>query len=204
MKWNLNKKEEKIFKCLSTPVKIQDFLNGIPNNFEKNGETCMSPRRVLREKKAHCIEGAMFSASALLYNGKSPLLVHFATNKDEDHVIAVFKKNGLWGAISKSNHSLMRYRDPVYKTIRELCMSYFNEYFMYENGRKTLVGYTKPINLKKFGTNWITREEELWKINDALFDAPHLPIAPKKILKTLRPVDPIEIKITKITDWKKK
>jgi len=131
-------------------------------------------------------------------------LVHFATNKDEDHVIAVFKKNGLWGAISKSNHSLMRYRDPVYKTIRELCMSYFNEYFMYENGRKTLVGYTKPINLKKFGTNWITREEELWKINDALFDAPHLPIAPKKILKTLRPVDPIEIKITKITDWKKK
>lgn len=98
----------------------------------------------------------------------------------------------------------MRYRDPVYKTLRELCMSYFNEYFMYEDGRKTLIGYTRPINLKKFGTKWITSEDDLWKINDALFDAPHLPIAPKKILKNLRPVDPIEIKITKITNWKKK
>ena len=162
MKCNLNKKEEGIFKRLSTPTKIQDFINSIPNNFEKNGETCMSPRRVLREKKAHCIEGAMFSASALWYHGKSPLVVHFATDRDEDHVIAVFKESGYWGAISKSNHSLMRYRDPIYKTLRELCMSYFNEYFMYENGRKTLIGYTKPINLSRFGKNWITSEKDLW------------------------------------------
>lgn len=198
----LNKKENSLFKNLKTPAKIQDFLNSIPNNFEKRGETCMSPRRVLRERKAHCIEGAMFSAFALWYHGKPPLVIHFATDKDEDHVITVFKQNGLWGAISKSNHSLMRYRDPVYKTIRELCMSYFNEYFMYEDGRKTLIGYTKPINLKRFGKNWITSEDELWNINDALFDAPHFPIAPKKILKNLRPVDPIEIEITKITNWK--
>ncbi|MEK7115655.1 MAG: hypothetical protein AAB862_01780 [Patescibacteria group bacterium] len=210
--WSLTKKEHSVFKKLNTPSKIQDFINKIPNNFEEGGlsaggaqagETCMSPRKVLREKKAHCIEGALFAGLALWYHVKNPLVVHFATDKDEDHVIVVFKEDGFWGAISKSNHSLMRYRDPVYKTLRELCMSYFNEYFMYENGRKTLRGYTKPINLKRFGTKWITEEKDLWKINDSLFDAPHFPIAPSKVLKKLRLVDPIEIGVGEITEWKK-
>ncbi|MDP3958392.1 MAG: hypothetical protein Q8Q36_02950 [bacterium] len=201
---NLSPEETRTFKKLGAPAKVQDFLNAIPNNFETAGETCMSPRRVLRERKAHCIEGALFAAAAFLFHGRPALVMHFGTDRDEDHVIALFRENGLWGAVSKSNHSLMRYRDPVYKTSRELALSYFNEYFMYEDGRKTLRGYTKPIDLKKFGTAWVTDEKELWKLNDALFDARHFPIAPPKTMKKLRPVDPIEIAITKITNWKKK
>ncbi|MEK7662055.1 MAG: hypothetical protein AAB355_00955 [Patescibacteria group bacterium] len=200
----LTKKESVIFKRLNTPAKIQDFINTLPNNFEEKGETCMSPRRVLSEKKAHCIEGAMLAAAALWYHGRPPLVMHFLTSpEDEDHVVALFKESGYWGAISKSNHATMRYRDPVYKNPRELAMSYFNEYYMYEDGRKTMRGYTPPINLKKFGAGWLTAESDLWEINDALFDTRHLAIAPKKNLKKLRPVDKIEIKTARITTWEK-
>jgi len=197
--------EEKIIlKKLDTPAKIQDFLDSLPNNFEEYGETCMSPRRVLRERKAHCIEGAMLAAAALWYHGHQPLVMHFLTTpEDEDHVVAVFKKSGYFGATSKSNHATMRYRDAVYKNPRELAMSYFNEYYMYENGRKTMRGYTSPINMKKFGSGWLTSEKELWDINNTLFDSPHRAIAPEKLLKSLRPADPIEIEAARITTWKK-
>lgn len=202
----LDKKEVAILKKLNTPQKIQDFINKIPHNYETKGETCMSPREVLKNKYAHCIEGAMLSATALWINGKDPLVVHLLTIEDEqDHVIAVFKENGYWGAISKSNHSLLRYRDPVYKNIRELVMSYFNEYYIFDakknNGKKSLIGYTNPINLKRFGNGWITSDKNLWEINDFLFHSPHISIAPKNILKKLRPADSIEMKITKITNW---
>lgn len=200
-----SKDELRLLRRLSTPGKVQDWLNSIPNNFEKKGETCMSPRRVIREKRAHCIEGALFAAAAFLFHGRSAWVMHFETDRDEDHVIALFKERGLWGAVSKTNHSLMRFRDPVYKSPRELALSYFNEYFMYEDGRKTLRGYTLPFDVKKrFGTGWLTEEKELWNINDALFDARHLPIAPPNIMKKLRRVDPIEIEVTKHTDWKRK
>ncbi len=187
---------------LSTPAKIQDYLNSIPQNFEKKEETCMSPRRVLRDKRAHCIEGALLAAAAFWYHGKKPLVLHLATTKiDEDHVVAPFQEYGLWGAISKSNHSLLRYRDPVYKTIRELALSYFNEYYEFKSGEKSLRGYTKPINLKILGSDWITEESELWNINDILTGASHFPIAPQKTLKKLRVADPIELDITAHTDW---
>ena len=205
MKWNLSKKEEWLFKRLSTPQKIQDYLNSIPNNFEEHSETCMSPRRVMREKKAHCIEGAIFAGAVLWYHGKKPLVLHFSTTKrDEDHVIALFKEGGLWGAISKTNHAILRYRDPVFKTIRELALSYFNEYYEYGNGKKSLRGYTSPINLKIFGNDWVTEERELWGISDELTGSKHIPIVPKNILKKLRPADPIELKILIHTDWKKR
>jgi len=202
--FGFTEKEKKILKKLSTPAKIQDFINTLPNNFEEKGETCMSPRQVLRENKGHCIEGAMLAAAALWYHGHPPLVMHFlALPEDEDHVITVFKENGHWGAVSKSNHATMRYRDPVYKNPRELAMSYFNEYYMYEDGRKTMRGYTPPINMKKFGSAWLTAEKNLWKINDALFDSRHLSVSPRKNLKKLRPVDSIEIKTSRIATWEK-
>lgn len=202
--FGLSSREERLLKRLDTPAKVQDWLNRIPNNFEERDETCMSPRRVMRERKAHCIEGAMFAAAAFLYHGKPPLVVHFATDRDEDHVIAVWKEGGRWGAVSKTNHAIMRYRDPVYTTVRELALSFFNEYYDYDRGRKTLRGFTAPINLRRFGTRWLTDEEELWRINDALFDAPHFPIAPAKAMKNLRSVDPIELRILSETDWKRR
>jgi hypothetical protein len=148
--FNFSKSELAILNKLSTPIKIQDFLDTIPINFEKKGETHMSPRRVLRENKAHCIEGALLAAVALWLHGHEPLLLDLKAHPhDDDHVVALYKINNLWGAISKSNHSTIRFRDPVYKTIRELALSYFHEYFEEKSGKKVLYSYSKPFNLKK-------------------------------------------------------
>lgn len=125
-----------ILRLLKTPRKIQDFLEEIPINFEPEGDTCLSPRRVLRERRAHCIEGAMLAALALRIQGERPLVLDLeASAQDHDHVIALFKRHGCWGAISKTNHAVLRYREPVYKTIRELVLSFFHEY-MDGTGRK--------------------------------------------------------------------
>ena len=136
----------KILEKLNTPSKIQDFLNGLSFNFEKKGETLKSPARVLREKDAHCLEGAILGAHILSLHGFPPLILHLeSTREDYDHVIAPFKINGRWGALSKTNHAVLRYREPVYKNIRELVMSYFHEYFL-DNGKKTLRKYSRPLN----------------------------------------------------------
>ena len=202
--WNVfNSKELKIFRKLHTPKKIQDFLEKIPINFEKSGKTCMSPRRVLREWKAQCIEGAMFAAATLWFNGERPLLLDLkSVERDQDHVLALFKHYGHWGAISKTNHGVLRYREPVYKTVRELTMSYFHEYFL-DDGKKTLRSFSKPFDLRKFKSRgWMTTEENLWYISEALDAMPHYPILTRKMLAGLRRADPIEIKIGKITQWK--
>ncbi|MBI2048476.1 MAG: hypothetical protein HYT30_00915 [Parcubacteria group bacterium] len=202
--FNLASIEKRVFKRLSTPQKVQDFLTALPVNFEKKGETHYSPRRVLREKKAHCIEGAMLAAAAFWFHGGEPLLMDFTTRADdEDHVIAPFKQNGYWGAISKTNHAILRYRDPIYKTLRELALSYFHEYYMFENGEKTLVSYSRPLNLKRFGTNWITDEKDLWYMDDALDAMPHFSLVPKVNKKLLRRADSIELKVGSITEWKR-
>ncbi|MEK7065905.1 MAG: hypothetical protein AAB938_00970, partial [Patescibacteria group bacterium] len=161
--FGLSEKEWGTLKRLSTPHKIQDFLDTLPINFEKSGDTCLSPRAVLREKKAHCIEGALLAATALWIAGKRPLLLDFKTTpEDEDHVVALFKENGYWGALSKTNHAVLRFRDPIYRTVRELALSYFHEYFMVETGKKTLKSFSRPFSLKRFGTKWITSEKNLW------------------------------------------
>lgn len=192
----LAKKEEKIFKKLSSPKKIQDFLNTIIYNFEEDGETCRSPRNVLLTRKAHCLEGALFAAAVLWYHGEKPYLLDLRSTKDDlDHVVALFKKNGYWGAISKTNHAVLRYREPIYKTIRELSLSYFHEYFLQKNGKKTLREYSNAFNLSRFGDRWITESEDLWDIGAALDDAPHTAILPTSFTThDLRPADAIEIK----------
>src|SRR3989338_7334538 len=125
--FGFTKEEIAIFKSLNTPKKIQDFLNSIPADFEPHGDTVLSPRMVLKENRAHCMEGAMFAAAALRFHGYPPFVVDLtAVKDDDDHVITVFKHNNHWGAISKTNHAVLRYREPVYKTIRELVMSYFH------------------------------------------------------------------------------
>jgi len=202
--FGLTARETAVFKKLSTPQNIQDFLTALPVNFEKKGDTHYSPRRVLREKKAHCIEGAMFAAAALWFHGQEPLLMDFTTTEDdEDHVIAPFQQNGYWGAISKTNHAILRYRDPIYRAARELALSYFHEYYMFEDGRKTLVSYSLPLNLKRFGKKWITDEEHLWYMDDALNAARHYSLVPKANKRLLRRADPIERKVGKITEWKR-
>lgn len=197
------KKEFSVFRKLSTPIKIQDFLDTLTINFEKDKiDTCRSPRSVLNLGEAHCIEGALLAAAALWYHGHKPLLLDLKTTDDDsDHVIALFSHNDYWGAISKTNHSVLRFRDPIFKTVHELVLSYFNEYFL-DNGKKTLRSYSKPYSLLSYEDDWLIADEDVWGVHDDLDCSPHFPIVPKSALKSLRTADPIEIKAGKLTDWK--
>lgn len=204
MKGELNNSERAVFKRLNTPRKIQDFLNKLPTNFEPEGDTCISPRRVLKERRAHCIEGAMLAAAVLWFHGEKPLLLDLsAADRDFDHVVALFRRGGNWGAISKTNHVVLRYREPVYRTVRELALSYFHEYFD-DIGRKNLREYSMPLDLRRFGTGWVTDEKDQWHIAEALCDIPHAKIADRKTMASFRRADPIEIEAGKLVEWKNK
>lgn len=163
----------------------------------------MSPRRVLREKKAHCLEGALFAAGALLLQGKDPLLMDLSTTEsDVDHVVTLFRSRGYWGAISKTNHAVLRYREPIYKTPRELAMSYFHEYFL-NDGKKTLRRFSKPFNLLRYKDKaWLTDEENLWYISDDLDGSPHEDVVPRPTLRLLRRADTVEIEAGKVVEFK--
>jgi hypothetical protein len=201
--FGLTKEELKILKKLSTPIKIQDWLDAVPLNHEKNGETYMSPRRSLRENKMHCLEGALVAALALWLAGEEPLLLDLKAPQDIDHVVALYQRNGYWGAISKTNHAALRFRDPVYKTIRELALSYFNEYFDNETRKKTLRSYAGPYNLKKLEKDWITTEEDLFSLPIILDDLPHKEVFPKINIKYLRLADKMELKAGGFVEWEK-
>ena len=202
--FQFNKKELKILKPLNTPKKIQDFINKIPINFEKEGDTCYSPRKVLKKWSAHCVEGAILAAAILRLHGHKPLIVDMEANKkDDDHVIAVFKQYGYWGAISKTNHAVLRYREPIYRTIRELIMSCFHEYFT-DDGKKNLRAFSKPIDLSRFDhLNWMTSDEDVWFIPEHLVDVKHKPLINRKQISYLRKADKIEIDVGKVVEWKK-
>lgn len=195
----LSKKEEEFLRKLSTPSKIQEYLDSIPFNHEEDGETCMSPRRVMREQKAHCIEGAMLACVALLLAGERPLILNLKVDKrDDDHVVVLFKRSGHWGAISKTNHSVLRFRDPVYRTVRELAMTYFHEYFLVANGEKTMKGYSRPISMNRFGTKWVTTEEDLWQIAEYIYDSPWTPAIPQENRRHIRNATELEMKAADI------
>lgn len=199
----LSPAERRVFSKLSSPSKIQDFLDTLSINFELNGETYMSPRRTLMAGTAHCFEGALLAAAALAYHGHKPLLMDFQTiPRDEDHVVALFRQNGYWGAISKTNHSILRYRDPIYSTPRELALSFFNEYIM-DDGTKSLRAYSAPFDLGRYApADWMCAEEDLVDIVNDLDDSRHFPIVPKKNMRKLRKASSIERKILEHTEWK--
>lgn len=202
--FGLSKKELAVLRKLSTPGKIQDFLDRLPINHVKNGATCFSPRQVLREKKAHCIEGALVAAVALWLHGKPPLLLDLKAARDDyDHVVALYKKNGYWGAISQTNHPVLRFRDPIYRTVRELALSYFHEYLLVKTGRKTLRTYSRPFSLKRFGVSWITNEAGAWDIACALDDSQHFALVPEKNAKSIRIASPLERQAGALSAWSK-
>jgi len=202
--WGFNSLEWNILKRLNTPAKVQDFLETIPANFEKGGETCLSPRRVLREWRAHCMEGAMLAAVALRVQGFKPLVIDLKSNpQDDDHVVAVFKLRGCWGAISKTNHAVLRYREPIYRSLRELVMSYWHEYFT-NDGVKTLRSYSRPLNLARFDKkSWMISEQDLWYIPSFLDKMPHVSILTPVMIKNLRLADKIERQVGKIIQYKR-
>jgi hypothetical protein len=172
--------------ALKTPVGIQRFLDSIPYHL---AGTAWSPRKVLREKTAHCLEAAIFAAAALRVIGFAPLILDLEADQDTDHVLAVFKARGHWGAIAKSNFAGCRYREPVYRTLRELALSYFNIYFNLR-GERTLRRYSQPVNLARFDhRNWMTSDNDIWFIAEYLCDIPHRPLLKRGLEKHLTRVD---------------
>ena len=200
----LSPAERTIFAALNSPKKIQDYLDTLPINFETAGETYMSPRRVIREHTAHCFEGALLAAAAFAYNGSKPLLLDLQTiEKDEDHVVALFTENGRGGGIRKTNHPILRYRDPVYKTVRELAMSYFHEYMM-DDGTKSLRRFSTAFDLRRYSPAlWVTAEKDLFWLVEALDDSRHYDVAPRKVIAQLRKASRVEVQAINNTEWPK-
>lgn len=204
---SFTQKEKLLIKKLNTPGKVQDFLNGLKFNFEKEKgkkvETLKSPLFTMRARNAHCFEGALLGAYILSTHDFTPYLMHLkATKEDFDHVVAPFKLGQFWGALSKTNHAVLRYREPVYKTIRELAVSYFHEYFL-NNGSKTLRQYSALLNLNTFEKNWEVFSGDLWRIDKKLDKIKHYDIIPKSNIKNLRRAEKIEIEAGKIVEYKK-
>src|SRR5213595_3069266 len=178
-------------RALKTPAGIQRFLDGIPYHLAGTG---WAPRKVLREKTAHCLEGAIFGAAALRVLGFPPLILDLEADQDTDHVLAVFKRRGHWGAIAKSNFAGCRYREPVYRTLRELALSYFNVYFNLR-GERTLRRFSRPVNLARFDRlNWMATQKPIWFIAEYLCEIPHIPLLAPAMEKRLTRVDSRTIK----------
>ena len=173
-------------RSLKTPYGIQRFLDDMPYHL---ADTSFSPRVVLRENTAHCFEGAMLAAAALRANGYPPLVLDLEAEHDTDHVIAIYKERGHWGSVAKSNYTGCRYREPVYRTLRELALSYFEVYFNLRRER-TLRTFSRPVNLKRFdGKNWMTTEQPLWFIAEYLFTIHHTPLLKPGLAKNLHRLD---------------
>ena len=194
--------ERRLFARLDAPQKIQDWLDRLPVNFEPDGVTVMSPRRMLQARAAHCAEGALFAAAVMMFHRKSVWLVDLrARPTDHDYVVAVFRERGLWGAISKTNHSILRWRDPIYKSVRELAMSYAHEYCL-PSGAKSLLAFSRPFSLARYApARWVTADDELHWLMDALDNSPHEDVAPKRVKQ--RRSAKIEIEAQGLTEWER-
>jgi hypothetical protein len=187
--YGLTRAETGILRRLSTPEKVQRYLDGLVYNVERGGDTVRSPRRVMRDRTAHCAEGAFLAAAAFRVNGRPPLLVDLESENDDDHVLAVYRDRGLWGSVATSKFSGLRFRAPVYRTVRELVMSYFEDYFNWD-GDRTLRAYSRPLSLARFDrTGWMTAEEDLWPVIDWLTVAHHTPLVGRTVAKRLPRVD---------------
>ena len=169
--FGLTSREAAFLRRLSPPSLIQRYLDGIA--YDLVGKACRSPRRVLRERAAQCMDGALLAAAALRLQGHEPLLVDLEAVEDTDHVLAVFRSKGLWGAVARSNYAGLRYREPLFRTVRELVLSYFESYFNLRR-EKTLRRYSRPVNLARFDARgWMTAEEDVWYIAEHLLTIPH-------------------------------
>lgn len=197
----LNESDAKILAELQTPEAIQDFITGLSMNPEKNGDTCHSVMNVLKFRHAHCIEAAMLAAAALWMGGAKPLLMDMRAQGDDDHVITLFRSRGCWGAISKSNHVWLRWRDPVYRTLRELAMSYFHEYTNKE--KKTLRAYSASFDLRRFSPpEWVTNQDNCWDIALALDDARHYRLLTPAQVRALKERDSFELKANQMVEYR--
>jgi hypothetical protein len=173
-------------RALKTPAQIQKFVDGLTYQY---ANTAWSPRRVLRERKGHRLEGALVAAAALRMNGQPPLLLDLEAVHDDDHVVALYRERGLWGGIAKSNFAGLRFRAPIYRTLRELALSYFEHYYNLR-GERTLRAYAGPVNLTRLDPQgWMTAEEDVWCVPELLVAARHHDLFPHRVARTLPRLD---------------
>ena len=180
-------REAAFLRRLTPEWRIQQFLDDI--DYDVTGTACRSPRRVLRERSAQCLDGALFGAAALRVHGHRPLVMDLEADRDDDHVVAVFQRHGHWGAIARSNYSGLRFREPVFRTLRELALSYFEVYFNLRR-EKTLRRYSVPVDLSRFdGRRWMTSEDDQWDIGAHLVHVRHFRLLTAAMERDLGPVD---------------
>ena len=184
--FGLSPKDLRTLRALNTPAKIQRFLDALTYQY---ADTAWSPQRALRERKGHCLEGALIAAAALRLNGHPPLLMDLEAVRDDDHVIALYRERGLWGGIAKSNYAGLRFRAPIYRTLRELALSYFEHYYNLR-GERTLRSYSRPVNLARLDArHWMTSEEDVWCVAELLIAARHYTLIPAKVARALPRLD---------------
>lgn len=184
--FGLSTENARTLRALKTPMQIQRFIDGIAYQY---GNTAWSPQRALRERKGHCLEGALLAAAALRVNGYPPLLMDLEAVHDDDHVLALYRERGLWGSIAKSNFAGLRFRAPVYRTPRELALSYVDHYYNLR-GERTLRAYSVPVNLSRLDSrHWMTSDEDVWCVPELLIAARHYPLFPDKVARELPRLD---------------
>ncbi len=198
----LTRAEFDVLRKFDTPQKIQAFVNAIPVNHEIGGETILSVRQVLAQRRAHCIEAAFVAACALWIHGEPPLVMHLdCAPSDDPHVVALFRRHGAWGAISKSNGAHLRHRDPIYRSLRELALSYFHEYFD-RRGRRTLRSYSTAFDLRRIEPEqWITQGDMCEEANARLAGLRHYTlVAPRSRLQLSR-LDAFEQRVATMVEY---
>ena len=199
----LGKAEFAVLRRLDTPQKIQRFVFDLGQNFERHGDDCRPVRVVLRERTAHCIEAAMLAAAALWVYGEPPLVMDMRAVRDYDHVVALYRRNGCWGAISKTNGSALRGRDPVYRTLRELAMSYVHEYTNRRDER-TLREYSVPFDLRQVDPAiWVSGEKHAWHVSERLETVRHYRLLTPRQERTLTRSDPFESRVDSILQYRR-
>ena len=185
--FGLTRRETAFLKRLSPPWRIQRFLDACA--YDVKGSGCRSPRRVLRERRVQCMDGALFAAAALRVQGHPPLLVDLEAVQDDDHVLAVFRERRRWGAVARSNYSGLRYREPVHDTLRSLVVSYF-EWYHNLRREKTLRRFSRPVDLSRFDRRaWMTAEDDLWDIPEYLVDVAHQTLLAPATIRRLGTLD---------------
>jgi len=199
----LSKAEFAVLRRLDSPQKAQAFLFGLRQNFEPHGDTCNSVREVLRSRRAHCIEGAMLAAAALWVHGEPPLLLDLRAVRDYDHVVALFRRKGRWGAISKTNGATLRWRDPVYRSLRELALSYLHEYCN-RRDHKTLRAYSRPFDLRVLDPAlWVTAPKGAWQVAERLDGLTHYDLLSPAEERALVRRDPFERRIGTLLQYRR-
>jgi hypothetical protein len=184
--FGLTRETLRTLRSLKTPARIQKFIDAMTYQY---GDTAWSPQRALRERKGHCLEGALVAAAALRVNGRPPLLMDLEAVRDDDHVVALYCERGLWGGIAKSNFAGLRFRAPVYRTLRELALSYFEQYYNLR-GERTLRSYSAAVNLERLDSlGWMTAGEDVWCVPELLIAARHYPLFPDRVARALPRLD---------------